>query len=370
MAGFGLILLLSEIWLLRPGYCQNVPLELPIIDISSWIEEKSVDYEERALVAIALDEALRKFGCFLIRGHGLMKNDFTSAISSAYGLFSIENELKRAVEVKTGGFVRGYIGFGKESGLEEYFEAKEGYSYGYSWSEHSNFQNPLQGVNVWPQAATDVETFDAMFSLSNHAAVSIMKALSSQYLQETTHPLGIDLEGGDTISIMRLFHYFATTPPEMGHASRKPTGSSPHTDWGLLTVITQEEETNGLQFYLPSAGWVDIPSVPGTMVVNGGDFLRLASGGRYVSPIHRVLSPSPKDRISYVFFFYPNYNTLLPHTDQPGTCVSPDDARSGDAGTFNTLACLQSSSFEGSERLSFGEYITKKWEEVYRSSPL
>jgi isopenicillin N synthase-like dioxygenase len=346
------------------------PQSIPIVDISSWIQEQSSSSLEKEQSARAIDEALRSHGCFLVTGHELTRERFNIAISSAYQLFALEDGIKKGVEAKNGGFMRGYIGFGKESGLEEYFESKEGYSYGYQWPENSIFENLLQGRNVWPSekdSNPDIETFSSMFSMSSHVAVSIMRALSSQFLRETNKVLDIDINGGDTISIMRLFHYF-TIPPAYPHSSlKKPTGSSPHTDWGLLTVITQEEGTDGLQIYLPSHGWTDVPSIPGSMVVNGGDFLRLASRGRYVSPIHRVLSPSARDRISYVFFFYPNYNTLLP--DSTGTCsesTETNDDRTT-AGSFNTLTCLEDSSLEFDQRMSFGDYITKKWTEVYRS---
>ena len=45
---------------------------------------------------------------------------------------------------------------------------------------------------------------------------------------------------------MRLFHYFAATyRPELGAATPR-IGSSPHTDWHMLTVILQDEQ-GGLQ---------------------------------------------------------------------------------------------------------------------------
>jgi isopenicillin N synthase-like dioxygenase len=366
--------ILSFVILMRVGGGQINSQSVPIIDISPWVQSHhgaSIEKDQQQS-ARAIDEALQSHGCFLVTGHGLEADRFDTAMSSAYQLFALEDEIKKEVEVKGGGFMRGYIGFGKESGLEEYFESKEGYSYGYPWDENSIFENLLQGRNVWPPAevgAVDIETFSSMFSLSSHVAVAIMKALSFYYLRETNKPLDIDLNGGDTISIMRLFHYFSSPP---AHSLKKPIGSSPHTDWGLLTVITQEEGTDGLQLYLPSqGGWTDIPSIPGTMVVNGGDFLRLASGGRYVSPVHRVLSPSARDRISYVFFFYPNYNTLLP--DSTGTCSGSPEEKEGvhdstAAGSFNTLTCLEDSSLEANERISFGDYITRKWTEVYRST--
>lgn len=89
------------------------------------------------------------------------------------------------------------------------------------------------------------------------------------------------------------------------------TGSSPHTDWGFLTVILQDSRVGGLQFLYEndsddnsdgnsehSGGsksplWVDVPASGSTtaipLVVNGGDYLSLLSKGRYKSPIHRVL---------------------------------------------------------------------------------
>lgn len=348
---------------------------IPVIDISPWVQRhRQASPMEKEETARAIDGALQSHGCFLVTGYGEELERIHAAIYSAYQLFALGDDIKKEVEVKRGGFMRGYIGFGKESGLEEFFESKEGYSYGYHWPDDSIFENPLQGRNLWPQAeegsVVDVETFSSMFSLSSHVAMIIMKALSSHYLLEMNKDLDIDLNGGDTISIMRLFHYFSSPPTHSHNSFKKPTGSSPHTDWGLLTVITQEEGTDGLQIYLPSqGGWIDIPSVPGTMVVNGGDFLRLASGGRYVSPVHRVLSPTVRDRISYVFFFYPNYNTLLPNS--AGTCSESREEKdvhgSATAGSFNTLTCLEDSSLETNERISFGDYITKKWAEVYRS---
>lgn len=348
---------------------------LPIIDISSWIIDdfstgSSTIMDDRLITAKELDNALQNYGCFLIKGHGLTSQQFESAINSGYELFLIDPQIKKSVEVETGGFMRGYIGFGKESGLDEYFESKEGYSYGYDWGENSLFQNSLQGPNVWPNLENsnhhiDIETLNAMFSFSNKVATSIIAALAYRYQHETNTTLGIDIVGGETISIMRLFHYFSSPPKEMASTNKKPTGSSPHTDWGLLTIITQEMGTNGLQVYLPSKGWIDVSAIPGTLIVNGGDFLRLASGGRYLSPIHRVVSPTMKDRLSYVFFYYPNYHTPFHHRtnfDSEKCSLGSID----EAGSFNTLLCYERSLGKEDDHLNFGEYISKKWEEVYR----
>ena len=71
---------------------------------------------------------------------------------------------------------------------------------------------------------------------------------------------------------MRLFHYFAATHrPELG-ASTPRIGSSPHTDWHMLTVILQDDQ-GGLQVLSRSDGWlsrggswIDVPARDGELV--------------------------------------------------------------------------------------------------------
>ena len=49
-------------------------------------------------------------------------------------LFSLDTAVKEGVGVHVGGFTRGYIGMGGESG-SSMLERKEGYSYGFNWPE-------------------------------------------------------------------------------------------------------------------------------------------------------------------------------------------------------------------------------------------
>ena len=51
---------------------------------------------------------------------------------------------------------------------------------------------------------------------------------------------------------MRLFHYFSPDRfPEVAPGANR-TGSSPHTDWHLVTIVLQDE-TGGLQVREPRA---------------------------------------------------------------------------------------------------------------------
>jgi isopenicillin N synthase-like dioxygenase len=198
-------------------------------------------------------------------------------------------------------------------------------------------------------------------------------------------------DNGDSISLMRLFHYFSSesgsnfesgddseskAAPNVNEVSdhtsiiqivkkqnKVTIGSSPHTDWGLLTVIMQDE-IGGLQFFHENQ-WKDVPRVPFSLVINGGDYLRIISKGRYHSPVHRVLCPPHgKERTSFVFFYYPGFNSTV--TVQQGAGFARDEV----VGDYNTFLEMQSdgtsSSLEGasSKTETFGDYILRKWQGV------
>jgi isopenicillin N synthase-like dioxygenase len=54
--------------------------------------------------------------------------------------------------------------------------------------------------------------------------------------------------------------------------------------------------------------WVEAEPVPNSFVCNIGDMLDRMTGGLYRSTAHRVKSPSHHDRLSFPFFFDPNFN--------------------------------------------------------------
>ncbi|CAN0478998.1 unnamed protein product, partial [Ectocarpus sp. 8 AP-2014] len=65
--------------------------------------------------------------------------------------FSLPEAEKRKIPAKKGGFTRGYIGFGGESG-SHLRECKEAFSYGYPWPNDQAPNNALQGPNIWPDS--------------------------------------------------------------------------------------------------------------------------------------------------------------------------------------------------------------------------
>ena len=95
---------------------------------------------------------------------------------------------------------------------------------------------------------------------------------------------------------------------------------APHTDFGMLTVLAQDD-VGGLEIQRLGGEWVAMPPLPGTLVVNVGDLLERWSNRRYHSTVHRVINRSGRERLSLVLAYDPNFETPV----DPGAFCSGDE---------------------------------------------
>ncbi|XP_062104519.1 1-aminocyclopropane-1-carboxylate oxidase homolog 1-like [Humulus lupulus] len=85
------------------------------------------------------------------------------------------------------------------------------------------------------------------------------------------------------------------------YQSFKKTGQQDHTDNDFLTVLLQDH-IGGFQV-LHQNTWVDVPPVPGALVVNIGDLLQLITNDKFKSVKHRVVANHKGPRVSVACFF-------------------------------------------------------------------
>jgi isopenicillin N synthase-like dioxygenase len=139
--------------------------------------------------------------------------------------------------------------------------------------------------------------------------------------------LGLDLDESyfaeryvsDPLILFRIFNY-----PPAAETGNMQWGVGEHTDYGLLTILLQDD-TGGLQVKSRS-GWIDAPPIPGSFVCNIGNMLDRLTRGIYRSTPHRVVNTSSRNRVSFPFFFDPNFDAMISPIEGLEQ-RAPDDSR-------------------------------------------
>ncbi len=266
-------------------------MTVPVIDVSPLVRPGA----DRGKVAKAIDSACRSCGFFYVTGHGVDPALEKKLEDLSRQFFAKDDAWKKKIEMAKGGKAwRGYFPVGGEltSGYQDH---KEGIYFGSELP--ADHPLPLHGPNLFPEAmpefrGTVLKYMEAMTQLGHR----LMEAIALALGLEATY--FADRYTADPLVLFRIFHYPATAPKESW-------GVGEHTDYGVLTILKQDD-CGGLEVKTPS-GWTAAPPLPGSFVCNLGDMLDRMTSGLYRSTPHRVRNLSGKDRLSFPFFFDPNF---------------------------------------------------------------
>jgi isopenicillin N synthase-like dioxygenase len=209
---------------------------------------------------------------------------------------------------------RGYFPAGEELTAGEP-DRKEGLYFGAELEDDHPLVaagTPMHGRNLFP----------AEIPLLRETVLDYMAALTAlghRLVEGIALSLGLppsyfaDRYTRDPLILFRIFHYPATT---LRAAAEPCWGAGEHTDYGLLTILKQGD-AGGLEVKSRS-GWIEAPPLPNTFLCNIGDMLDRLTGGRYRSTPHRVRSPTKDNRLSFPFFFDPNFNARVEPIEPEG----------------------------------------------------
>ncbi len=99
-------------------------------------------------------------------------------------------------------------------------------------------------------------------------------------------PLSKMIEGS-TQSLLRVLRY----PPLPDHIPDGAVRAAAHEDINLLTVLPASDQP-GLELLGADGTWFPVPCDPGSLAINGGEMLDLATDGHYPATTHRVVNPT------------------------------------------------------------------------------
>jgi isopenicillin N synthase-like dioxygenase len=170
--------------------------------------------------------------------------------------------------------------------------------------------------HVYPWGQYPTEVSDAAFRYRDQAT-EIAKTLlgwvedntPAEVAEKFSRPLNKMLDGS-TRTLLRILRY----PPLSGDEERGAVRAAAHGDINLLTVLPASNEP-GLQVRDVHGNWHDVPCDFGSIAINAGDMLELASGGYYPSTPHQVLNPTGegarRSRLSLPLFLHPADDVVL-----------------------------------------------------------
>lgn len=320
---------------------------VPLIDVRPLV----TGHGDRSRVADDISRACREWGFFYVTQHSVDDALQRRLEETSRRFFAQDLDTKMEIRMERGGAawrgyfpVRGELTSGKP-------DIKEGIYFGTELpDDHPLVEagTPLHGRNLFP--ANMPELRDAVLEYMN-----AMTRLGQALMEGIALSLGLDASyffdryTAEPLTLFRIFNYPAD-PTAPGEEPRWGVGE--HTDYGLLTILKQDA-TGGLQVK-SQGGWIAAPPIEGAFLCNIGDMLDRMTAGLYRSTPHRVQNVTRRDRLSFPFFFDPNFNASI----QP--IVTPDAARrAADRGERWDQASVHD--FEG----TYGDYVLAKVSKVF-----
>ena len=277
---------------------------IPVVDLAPFTGSgRKVD------TARDIHAALSNIGFMYVKNHGVSANLIAEAYAVSKRFFDLPQAEKDALTITQSGVaLHGYTGsFQENTDPEKTKDYKEVFDLGRMASD--GHTRPFFGPTPWPVALPDFprimqDYHAAMLALAHRlmAGIALSLGLEETYFEPMMK---------EPIGIQRLLHY----PPQDRVADDSLIGIGAHTDYGFLTILSQDD-VGGLQVLNRDKVWIDAPPIEGTFIVNIGDMLQMLTNGHYLANLHRVINVSGRERYSIPCFFDLDYHTTIAPLDR------------------------------------------------------
>jgi isopenicillin N synthase-like dioxygenase len=261
-------------------------------------------------VGHALRDAFVGSGFCYVRNHGVPEGVISAARESALEFFRLPLEEKLKAKPKQS--IRGFNAIGRTT--MQYAEApdyKEFFQIGLDLSADDPdvvAGQPLRGPNQWPEGRPQFR--DAFSTYFDEIASCGQTLLSAVAVSLGISPTFFEDKYRKPLQRTQAVYY----PPHPTDHSGELYGVAPHTDYGCVTLLWQDD-VGGLEVLHRSGEWVSATPIPGTLVINIGDLLHRWSNDRYLSSPHRVTNRSGRERLSIATFYDPDFTAVVDPRD-------------------------------------------------------
>ncbi|EEF42842.1 probable 2-oxoglutarate-dependent dioxygenase SLC1 [Ricinus communis] len=259
-------------------FSQN--LKLPIIDFAE------LQGSNRPQVLKSIANACEQYGFFQLVNHGIPNDVISGMIDAAKRFFELPYE-ERLKYMSSDMNVLVRYGTSFNQNKDNVF----------CWRDFLKLMcHPLSDVLPhWPSSPTDFRKLAATYAKESKylflmVMVAILESLLGTNKNNKTGEDEIMKDFQDGNQLMVVNFYPECPEPEL------TLGMPPHSDYGFLTLLLQDE-VEGLQIHYKEK-WVTVEPIPNAFVINVGDHLEIFSNGKYKSVLHRVKVNSAKSRIS------------------------------------------------------------------------
>ncbi|MBL1376328.1 isopenicillin N synthase family dioxygenase [Zobellella iuensis] len=290
---------------MKRGYSSD---SLPILDLSRY----DAGTIQKTQFLADLRGAARDVGFFYLTGHGISAELLLQVQHLSHRFFALPEQEKLAVAMVNSPHFRGYNRAGAEltGGAPDW---REQFDIGAERealpaAPDTPLWTRLQGPNQWPRSLPELRPT----LLRWQAEMTLMARRLARAFSEA---LGLPESAFDSLyedkpnQHIKLCRY----PGQAGQAQ----GVGAHKDAGFLTFLLQDRQ-RGLQVEVEPGRWIDAVPLEGTLVVNIGELLELATDGYLRATTHRVLAPpSGEDRLSVAFFLGARLDAVVPRYALP-----------------------------------------------------
>lgn len=271
-----------------PSLCKNgqIQLKIPVIDLQR-IESVSGGREE---IVEEIKKAAQDWGFFQIVNHGVPVSILDAILDSTRNfheqpkeakmdLYSSDNRHKVRVFTINGSFSETHVASWRDALACTFID---------------DTLDPEAIPLICRKEITDYMEYMIKVRETISEILSEALGLSSDYLAQ------INCLKSEYLTCL----YYPPCPePELA------LGTINHSDSTFLTMVVQDS-SGGLQV-LYQNHWVDVPPIPGALVVNIGDLMQLITNDKFKSVEHRVLARPVGSRVSAVCFFFPSSECML-----------------------------------------------------------